>query len=746
MIKRIHTGVLLTLILSACSCRQLTNHGAYPATQRERMRILASEPQFWSRIGFANDPTRLDEKGNPTFYDRDFNPASNECNLFEQAGIRVFTSILHNGWIGVDTYNYTATDSTLDLLLKDHPKRLYLPRIKLNVPIEWALANPEELYVSFKGPRDREGVLRLAKKMSPYWGTSGWNGKVPDGEGLVGLQSFSSEKWKRDAGVALVKLLKHLENGPYADRIIGYQVAFGACGETSYWGAFNNRTELKGDFGISHRRAFYDWCIRHYGSLDALRSAWSMPALNSDTFTVPDPRMLESDQTTVESFFHADAREQCCMDYSTFVSETDAEAIDYFGKVAKQTTGGKPVGSFYGYLFTQNTARIGHLAIDKLLNSPYVDFLCSPKQYYRCGPGWPGGEQAPSLSIRRRKLWIDELDNPTFLNKNDRRGPAKNMDETRTVLWREVSKNLSFNNQSFWWMDLEGGWFDDRAIMDEISKLRKLNEDIRSKPWKSISDVLYVIDDRSYAVMRDSYGVVNGNHGGFVPQTESELKLTGTPVDTYRLRDLEDLPLSQYKLIVFGNAFCFTDGEWEKISARIPETSTVIWNYAAGIRKPDFAWEHVKEVTGFSVEPCDAGAVKGFAEYDLKNDFPLIQIKPSEDQVVLEKYPGGGIMAAMRKNGKGGKIILCAYPSLKANRLRDIAEAAGCHMFAPLDCTVYADNRFVAVFPKEKIQGTLHLEKQADLKEMISGRDYSGVSEISLTLPGKSAAFFVLRK
>ena len=97
------------------------------------------------------------------------------------------------------------------------------------------------------------------------------------------------------------------------------------------------------------------------------------------------------------------------------------------------------------------------------------------------------------------------------------------MDETRTVLWREVAKNLSFKNQSFWWMDLHGGWFDDPEVMDEIAKLRTVNGHVRSRPWKSVSDVLYVIDDRSYSVMRDSYGVVNGHHGGFVCELETEL-------------------------------------------------------------------------------------------------------------------------------------------------------------------------------------------------------------------------------
>jgi len=91
---------------------------------------------FWSRIGFTQNPTRLDSTGNPLFYDNDFSTAIRENNAFEKAGVKIFTSIIHNGWTGVNKYNYTAVDSTLNILLKGHPDRYYLPRIKLDLPIE----------------------------------------------------------------------------------------------------------------------------------------------------------------------------------------------------------------------------------------------------------------------------------------------------------------------------------------------------------------------------------------------------------------------------------------------------------------------------------------------------------------------------------------------------------------------------------------------------------------------------------
>uniref|UniRef100_UPI003561387D hypothetical protein n=1 Tax=Mariniphaga sediminis TaxID=1628158 RepID=UPI003561387D len=209
IIKYIFFAVcIIGLQLVASDCTQL-NKKIKIYSPPNHLSMISSEPMFWSRIGFTQNPTRLDSSGNPLFYDNDFSTAIRENSAFEKAGVKIFTSIIHNGWTGVNKYNYTAVDSTLNILLKGHPDRYYLPRIKLDVPTEWALENPEDLFVNFYGPRDKNDILTLAEKLEKYWDTAGWSGGVPVNEGLVGLQSFSSAKWKEDAGKALKRLIKH---------------------------------------------------------------------------------------------------------------------------------------------------------------------------------------------------------------------------------------------------------------------------------------------------------------------------------------------------------------------------------------------------------------------------------------------------------------------------------------------------------------------------------------------------------
>jgi len=76
----------------------------------------------------------------------------------------------------------------------------------------------------------------------------------------------------------------------------------------------------------------------------------------------------------------------------------------------------------------------------------------------------------------------------------------------------------------------------------------------------SCFEPLYVIDDNSLFRIDQSYGIVNGRSRGTINEVESDLKLVDTPFGTYRLCDLENIPLSQYKLIVLANAFHFEKG------------------------------------------------------------------------------------------------------------------------------------------------------------------------------------------
>lgn len=67
--------------------------------------------------------------------------------------------------------------------------------------------------------------------------------------------------------------------------------------------------------------------------------------------------------------------------------------------------------------------------------------------------------------------------------------------------------------------------------------------------------------------------------------------------------------------------------------------------------------------------------------------------------------------------------MVCACPSLKAADFREFARRAGVTIMCPSDCAVFADNRVVGFFPKERFDGEITLGKgEAEGERSAKGR------------------------
>jgi hypothetical protein len=724
--------------------------------------FLRNNSVFWSKLGFCYDPPRLGPDGQPVVFFENFERFSKFHRDFANAGVRIHTSILFNGWVGVDRYDYRLTDKVLDAALKDNPDIYYIPRIKLNVPPDWVRENPEDVFVYWGGPETAGEISALAgtdkhdflgyDSPKGYYTAGGWEDGRPNVGGVISNQSFSSKKWLADAGETLRRLVSRLENGPFGERIAAYHIAYGTSGETCLWGRFGKPAGVMGDYGINNRRAFFDWGLRKHGSLEALRAAWRNPSLTRENAAPPSPGQrthFKEGVKDLRSFFRAGEDDLICPDYDGFMSDVNAGAAEHFGKIVKETCGGKPVGSFYGYfLECANSAYPGWLAYERLLGSPYIDFIAAPKSYYRSGPGEPGGELGPAQSVNLKKLWMDELDNRTHLCATDERSCA-DMGETRAVLRREFSKNLA-HGSGFWWMDLGGGWFDSPEILEEVSKMEREAALIRSRPGKSFSEVLMVCDDRAVlrAVCRQSF------HDPLMKDLVREANLCGVPVDTLRLADLETVDLSQYKLLVFMNIFSFEPGQWGGVERRIPGGSVLMWHYAPGILGPEFSLSNVERLTGVKIrerapvpEPClipepgsilDRTAEMTPYQRGCKADYPMVEIADWRGLKILARYQDGAPAAALTEN-KGRRIVYSALPLFRAEHLRRVMETAGVHFYTPLNCVVYGDSRFMGIFPSADIDGALRFPSESEWT------DADGVSlkgkEFPLKMKAKSFKF-----
>ena len=118
--------------------------------------FLKDNPVFWSRLGFCYDPPMKDEDGKPIVFCKDYGKYMRFHKDFSKAGVKIHTCILHSGWVGINEYDYSLTDSILEEIFSQDEEVYYIPRIKLNPPIDWCKENPEELFVYYEGPREKE--------------------------------------------------------------------------------------------------------------------------------------------------------------------------------------------------------------------------------------------------------------------------------------------------------------------------------------------------------------------------------------------------------------------------------------------------------------------------------------------------------------------------------------------------------------------------------------------------------------
>jgi len=664
--------------------------------------FVKKNPIFWSRLGAFFDPAMLDENGEMN-HEKNYEQSAGYHRAMRQSGVKIHTSILFSGWCGSERYDYTLTDKTLESLFKEVPDAFYIPRIKLNAPLEWLQDNPSELFVYYGGPTDPESIRKIIgtseHNILGYESVVGYMGKHLGANigGLISNQSFASEKWQRDAATALLKLMEHLAASPYADRIIGYHIGYGVCGECCQWGRPSQRM---GDYSLVMQKAFIEWGIHRYGTKSELLKIWG-------SLEIPPPERRSPMISSVEIFSRSRPQDRIVIDLNRFMSELNANLLENFCRLVKEKSEKTLLaGGFYGYMLECfNAAESGYLNFDKILNSPYIDFLAAPESYYRRAAGDSGGFMVPISSVTHHKIWIDEIDIRT--HKASAEGcfmsdyAQVKKEYSRAVFYRDVAKNLAAGS-TFWWMDLLGGWYDSPDILEQIQEITQKIKKINRHPGKSIADIAIIVDEESAMICAPSEPL----HDTLIQETIRELTLTGALVDCWRLKDLSQIDLSNYKLLVFLNTVKINN-ESRNLIKNLKNTKMLFFYLDGGINN-DFALEHCADITGVKLIPYDGQITRGpirFRDSDIFSG--MEEYQPICLPMVIPDAKNSKILALDGNNTpvmatSDQRRFYASVPFLKHRHLRMLAKYAGCQFYAEAPCTVYGDNRFIATFSQKK--------------------------------------------
>lgn len=617
--------------------------------------------------------------------------------------------------------DWTEVDDACANVLAVNSNAFLIPRLGMDPPAWWRAAHPDDVMQWEDGHRDRAVV--------------------------------ASPRYRQDAAERLAALVAHLEE-KFGEHVAGYHTCGQNTGEWFYEDTWNR--PLNG-YAPADWAAWRRWLKQRYETDDALRRAWSDPAVTRESAAVPSAAARHAAPAGI---FRDPLTERPLLDWADFQQEAMADCVcDLAHAVRTASQGRKLVLFFYGYVFEfgaiqNDPATCGHYALRRVLNCPDIDVLCSPISYFDRGLG----QSAPSMTAAESvalagKLWLNEDDTHTYLATGKQPGwdqHVATLAETNEELTRNVAQE-ALRNFATWWMDLGAtGWFNDPGMWAEMKRLAPLDAAMLAQPTPFRPEVAAVIDER--AMRHVAAGGVLVTRPG-IYEVRAPLGRMGAPYGQYLLDDVLAGRVSA-RLYVLLDAWVLSSAERAQL-LRATHGAARIWGYAPGWfdgDRPSLA--AMRELTGFQLQkvtpatalatPTEVGRKLGLAQSFgvAKTPVPLFAAADATADETLATYPDGSAAVAMRRTPEGLSLFVGA-PGLTSELLRVAARAAGVHRFTERDCNVYANGRFVALHGAADGPVTLDVGQPGAVTDVLTGAK-AGVGP-KFTLPLRRGETRVLR-
>ena len=581
------------------------------------------------------------------------------------------------------------------------------------------------IYTALRGNPEAHLVLRITFRDSVnpefYWEHPDELVMLDDGTRMR-HPSLASKVWREEIRKMLTALVRHIQEGPYVDRVVGILPSEGEEGQwMHYWGGDDPaQPGTLTDYSPAMLNYFREWLARKYGTDEALQAAWGQPGVTLATAEIPSRAARVGHPE--EGVFRKLPRDRAVIDYAEVLSDVVAEGVAEYCRVVKEASGGKMItGILYGHIMdlggTFMAEQVGYLKLRKVIECPDLDFFAGPISYWSQfrDMGGPGAFDYPTPATLRlhNKFWINEVDLRThLLDSTDHVSDVNTAKKTNEAIAREFALSLC-SNAGLWLCNLAGGqraWFDDAETADAIGRLQwPIAVNAPRQDLRSVAEVAVVFSDRSLAYLRPLATNAPRTQDGIMETLmvwqRLALRRLGAPFDAYLADDFLNPELPHYKFYVFMDTFYLTDEERAAIQKRLAEdNATALWFYAPGVidgKILDSA--KIAELTGISVTLDFATReAAGMVEAETGKPLNLPQqysflpaATPQVDEMteVLAYKADGKTPAVVRK----GKTYYSAYAGLTPEFLRKIAREAGVFLYSEDDDAIYVNASYLAV-------------------------------------------------
>ena len=423
-----------------------------------------------------------------------------------------------------------------------------------------------------------------------------------------------------------------------------------------------------------------------------------------------------------------------------------------------------------------------------------MDFLASPYTYDNKYVGGPNNSQSlPEAAQLHGKLYFNEVDTETYVTQrqwrwgNSLNNPT-NWAETKGLLVRDFGYSFT-KGFGLWWTDLFGGTFHDDKISSLISDLRKIDQQSLEANKTSAAEIAVILDESGFMYCGDGEPLFNAL---LTAQKQWELGFLGAPWEPHLLSDISNPKLKNFKLYVFLNTFHVTPAQRETIHRKLRHNgATAVWVYAPGYITDKLSTDNMRALTGIELaETNTAGElhvdITSYADAfttSLSNNFAYgtdvnvsniikyydhqIYLKDPRDPALLRDLPGFSISPRFYGNdpratvlGKlagvdqpgllvkkqdGWISVYSSAPILPAPLLRNIARAAGCHIYSDANDVVYANKNFLCLYAPAGGSRKVSLPAKSKVTDLLENKVLAdGVTEFPLELAPNTAVLLKL--
>ncbi|MCX7405328.1 MAG: hypothetical protein NT089_06355 [Planctomycetia bacterium] len=642
-------------------------------------------------------------------------------NDVADTGVPIFFCAGGPFWNGPGDYDFTAFDNRVKLIDGKVKDVWLLCRLNmLSTPLWWSERNPDEITRYAHAP-DVPGEFR------PEW-------RNPR------QASMASQKWIADAGDMLHALVKHVENGPYAQRMLGYMLNSGGSEEWVYWGA---QFGYIPDYSPPALTYFRNWLTHKYG-----KQAWI------ESVQIPSEAAR---RRGLPGMLRDPAQDHLAIDYELCLSAIVADNLLAWCSVVKQATGRKRLaGSFCSYLMWQTglvnaLSTNGHLALRRLMDSPDIDYLTGITSYDNRGAGGPGSFILPVESVQRAgKLYYGESDIRTHVlgapHSSARYSstglltvPAKDAAESVDILRREFSHHV-IHGAAWWYFDMTGGWFDSPEILAELKKQAVIARQAVDWDMTSVADAVGIVSGVSPArhPLQRMHDI--NNYPKLLDlqcdRATKELYRSGVLLDWLMTDDLDPQAMEHYKALFFYNATWLTQKQRDAVEALKQKGRALIFVGYPGLStdrkldvdaasrlvgmkfKLDFS-RACAEITPRNYDDPALREVKGKLLLGAGAVVGPRLVPDDPDAVVLAYWPDGQPAAAVKRHKEFTSYYYAISPN-DPDLFRTMCRDAGCTVYSTNNDILFGNRSLLAVHFSDCIQ-PIRLPKAKKVTNLFTG-------------------------